>query len=181
MKDELRHKLKVKRRYFQGVQRDYADEVILHGFMSAYSGYTSFFIYNSFNCEADTSGIISALLAEGKKVYLPRVEGENIVAVAYGQTEKGAFGIDEPVGQAYLGDIDVTVIPLLAVNLKGYRIGYGKGFYDRFLKNRWTLKVGLGYSFQIEDFNEDVWDEPIDEFLTEKGIYRFEKQRKETE
>ncbi len=97
------------------------------------------------------------------------------------QTEKGAFGIDEPVGQAYLGDIDVTVIPLLAVNLKGYRIGYGKGFYDRFLKNRRTLKVGLGYSFQIEDFNEDVWDEPIDEFLTEKGIYRFEKQRKETE
>ncbi len=35
--------------------------------------------------------------------------------------------------------------------------------------------MGLGYSFQIEDFNEDVWDEPIDEFLTEKGIYRFEK------
>ncbi len=101
MKDELRHKLKVKRRYFQGVQRDYADEVILHGFMSAYSGYTSFFIYNSFNCEADTSGIISALLAEGKKVYLPRVEGENIVAVAFGQTEKGALELtslsDKPI------------------------------------------------------------------------------------
>ncbi|MDE7083165.1 MAG: 5-formyltetrahydrofolate cyclo-ligase [Clostridia bacterium] len=175
MKEELRYKLKIKRRYFQGVRRQVADESILYNFLAAYGEFESFFIYNSFGDEADTANIIAALLKAGKEVYLPRVEGENIVPVPYGKTVKGAFGIKEPEGQAYAGVIDITVIPLLAINEKGYRIGYGKGFYDRFLKNNSTRKVGLGYSFQIENFIEDEWDEPLDEFLTEKGIYGFGK------
>lgn len=175
MKEELRHKLKIKRKYFQGVRREVADENILFNFMAAYGGYGSFFIYNSFGDEASTLKIISALIEAGKKVFLPRVEGENIVPVPYGPTLKGAFGIEEPAGQAYSGNIDITVIPLLAVNGSGYRIGYGKGYYDRFLKNKKTRRVGLGYSFQIEDFIQDDWDEPLDEFLTEKGIYSFGK------
>lgn len=175
MKDELRYKLKIKRRYFQGVRREVADKNILFNFLSAYGNFNSFFIYNSFGDEASTSGIISALLDAGKQVFLPRVDGENIVPVPYGETRKGAFGIEEPAGQAYSGEIDVTVAPLLAVNERGYRIGYGKGFYDRFLKEKHTRKVGLGYSFQTENFTEDAWDEPLDEFLTEKGIFYFGK------
>lgn len=176
MKDELRKKLKIKRKYFQNYQREVADNCIFDNFMNAYSGNESFFIYNSFGTEADTHAIISALLNAGKKVYLPRVDGENIVAVPYGKTEKGAFGIEEPQGQPFKGEIQVTVIPLLAINSKGFRIGYGKGFYDRFLKERRTVKVGLGYSFQIEDFKEDIWDEPLDAFVCEKGIYYYGKQ-----
>ncbi|MDE6667804.1 MAG: 5-formyltetrahydrofolate cyclo-ligase [Clostridia bacterium] len=175
MKEELRHKLKIKRKYFQGVRRQVADENILFNFLSAYGNFQSFFIYKSFGDEATTSLIINALIEAGKEVFLPRVEGENIVPVPFGQTVKGVFGIEEPVGQAYVGDIEVTVVPLLAVNEGGYRIGYGKGFYDRYLKNRKTRKVGLGYSFQIENFIREDWDEPLDEFLTEKGIYSFEK------
>ena len=175
MKEELRHKLKIKRKYFQGVRRQVADENILFNFLSAYGNFQSFFIYKSFGDEATTSLIINALTEAGKEVFLPRVEDENIVPVPFGQTVKGAFGIEEPVGQAYVGDIEVTVVPLLAVNEDGYRIGYGKGFYDRYLKNRKTRKVGLGYSFQIENFIRDDWDEPLDEFLTEKGIYSFGK------
>lgn len=175
MKDELRHKLKIKRKYFQGVRREVADENILYNFLTAYGGYNTFFVYNSFKSEASTKKIIKALVSAGKRVFLPRVEGENIVPVAFGDTADGAFGIAEPVGQAYAGEIDVTVVPLLAVSERGYRIGYGKGFYDRFLKGRATRKVGLGYSFQIENFTEDTWDEPLDEFLTEKGIYYFGK------
>lgn len=175
MKEELRHKLKIKRKYFQGIRREVADENILFNFMAAYGGYQSFFIYHSFGDEASTLKIIDALIEAGKKVFLPRVEGENIVPVPYGPTVKGAFGIEEPVVQAYAGEIDITVVPLLAVNESGYRIGYGKGFYDRFLKNGKTRKVGLGYSFQLENFIQDDWDEPLDEFLTEKGIYGFGK------
>ncbi len=175
MKDELRYKLKIKRKYFQGVRREVADENILYNFLSAFGGYQTFFIYNSFGSEASTKVIISALIAAGKSVFLPRVEGENIVPVPVGETADGAFGIAEPIGQAYEGEIDVTAVPLLAVNERGYRIGYGKGFYDRFLKGRSTVKVGLGYAFQIENFTEDTWDEPLDEFLTEKGIFYFGK------
>ena len=175
MKDELRNKLKIKRKYFQNVQREVADRVIAETFFAAFENYDSFLIYNSFSTEADTSLIISELLAAGKRVYLPRVEGENIVAVPYGATKKGAFGIEEPTGQAFTGEIEVTVAPLLAVNERGFRIGYGKGFYDRYFKNTNTLKVGLGYAFQIEDFAEDEWDEPLDKFVCEKGVYDFGK------
>lgn len=173
MKDYLRRKSKIKREYFQNVRREVADDDILQNFLAAYGKYESFFIYNSFGTEAGTSLLIATLINAGKKVYLPRVEGDNIVAVPYGKTKKGAFGIEEPEGQAFGGNIDVTVIPLLAVNGRGYRLGYGKGFYDRYLKGRKTRKVGLGYSFQREDFEEDPWDEPLDEFVTEKGIYYF--------
>lgn len=173
MKDEIRNKLKIKRKYFQFYRREMANYAVLEDFLSAFSGYESFLIYNSIGYEAETGLIISALLKQGKRVYLPRVEGENLVAVPYGETKKGAFGINEPIGESYTGDIDVTVIPLLAVNERGYRIGYGKGFYDRYLKDKTTLKVGLGYSFQIEDFKEDEWDEPLDLFICEKGIYYY--------
>ncbi len=174
MKDELRRKLKIKRKYFQNVRREAADNAILETFLAAFGRYDSFFIYNSFGFEAGTKQIISALLKSGKRVYLPRVEGGDIVAVPYGETGVGAFGIEEPQGQAFDGEIDVTVIPLLAVNERGYRIGYGGGYYDRYLKDRRTKKVGLGYFFQIEDFQEDGWDIPLDMFLCERGIYYYE-------
>ncbi len=153
-----------------------ADIAVLENFLNAYGENESFFIYNSFGTEADTKAIISALLAADKKVYLPRVDGNELQAVPYSlnqKTLKGAFGIDEPTGQAYSGDIEITVIPLLAINTRGFRVGYGKGFYDKYLNNAHTKKVGLGYSFQIEEFSEDGWDVPMDAFVCEKGIYYY--------
>lgn len=173
MKNELRYKLKTKRRYFGEILRLEADRAILETFLEAFSKYDSFLIYNSFSTEARTDLIIKELLAIGKRVYLPRVEGENIVAVPYGKQEKGAFGIEEPQGEAFTGDIEVTVVPLLAVNSRGFRIGYGGGFYDRYLKDKSTLKVGMGYGFQIEEFQEDKHDVPLDLYLCERGIYNF--------
>ena len=85
---------------------------------------------------------------------------------------RGAFGIEEPEGQAYFGDTDITVIPLLGINSRLFRIGYGKGFYDRYLRDRHTVKVGLGYSFQRAEFKEDEWDIPLDAFICEKGIFK---------
>ena len=176
VKDELRYKLKIKRKYFEGVRREYADLAILDNFTAAFSDFDSFFIYNSFGTEASTKLIIKELLKLGKAVYLPRVEGENIVPVRYlggDGLKSGAFGIAEPCGQAFFGNIDVTVIPLLAVNGDGYRIGYGRGFYDRYLHGSATKWVGLGYYFQFEEFDNDGWDEPLDLYICEKGIFDF--------
>lgn len=173
MKEDIRYAAKIKRKYFQGLRREYADECIFDNFLNAFGGLESFFIYNSFGTEADTQKIISYLKAAKKRVYLPRVEGENIVPVPLGETKSGAYGIKEPTGQAFTGDIDVTIIPLLAVNRRGYRIGYGGGYYDRYLKDAKTLKVGLCYDFQIANFDEDGWDKRLDRLLTEKGIYHF--------
>lgn len=174
-KENLRKILKALRAGFRGEEREQADIAVLENFLKLCAKYDSFLIYNSISSEADTGGIIESLLKEGKRVYLPRVEGEKIVAVQYGgKMQKGAFGIEEPVGQAFGGEIQVTVIPLLGVNTQGFRIGFGKGYYDKYLKNKNTLKVGLGYSFQIVEFKQDEWDIPLDYFVCEKGIYNIE-------
>ncbi len=175
MKNEIRNKMKIKRKYFGEIVRSQADIAICEAFLAEFYKFDSFLIYNSLPLEARTDLIIAELLKGGKKVYLPRVEGQNIVAVPYfgGELKTGAFGIGEPQGQAYNGLIEVTAVPLLAVNSRGYRIGYGGGYYDRYLRDKTTQKVGLGYGFQMEEFNEEPWDVPLNKYICERGIYYF--------
>lgn len=162
------------RKNFTGAERDNADRAVLNAFFSEFGGFKSYFIYNSFSSEARTDLIIERLLKENKRVYLPRVEGKDMLPVLYGGGfKKGAFGIWEPLGDPFGGEADITVIPLLAVNGRGFRIGYGGGFYDRYLKDKNTKKVGMGYGFQLSDFEEEPFDVPLDWFVCEKGITNF--------
>lgn len=177
MKDEIRTALKIKRKGFRGADRDKADAEILSLFFEHFSCYNSYFVYNSFGTETDTSALIDRLLRADKRVYLPRVEGKELVAVAYGKLRRGAYGIWEPVGSEFTGDIDVSVIPLLAVNPRGFRVGYGGGFYDRYLKGKGGLRIGLGYSFQLVEFKEDIWDAPLDFFVSESGIINLKDNK----
>lgn len=179
-KQQLRTFYKIKREYFQHSAREVADGAIRDAFFAALGSYESFFVYRSFGSEADTSAVISRLLAEGKRVFLPRVEGKEMTAVPYFGEEmpliKSRLGVYEPTGQAYGGEIDVAVVPLLAVNGEGYRLGYGGGYYDRFLSKKKCLKAGLGYSFQMTDrFIQDGWDVPLDLYVSERGIFCFGK------
>ncbi len=174
-KNDLRVRLKFERQRFTSDKRRFADLDILSIFMREFSHYDSFFIYNGFSYETRTDLIISKLLDMDKKIYLPRVEGREIVAVPFGEMQKSALGISEPMGLPYKGNIDVTVIPLLAINSRGFRIGYGGGYYDRYLSRVKTLKIGLGYDFQRLEFKEDEFDVPVDKFLCEKGVDDFGK------
>lgn len=179
MKSRLRYKYKIKRLYFQHSAREVADGAIADTFMAAFERFESFFIYYSFNSEADTRALIGRLLAAGKQVYLPRVEGKDMAPVRfYGDANSlvpNAYGISEPQGQAFDGHIDVCAAPLLAVNSKGYRLGYGGGFYDRYFSaDKCSVRVGLGYWLQYTDeFEEQAGDEPLDLFVCERGIIDF--------
>lgn len=181
MKEEQRYKFKIKRKYFQHSAREVADGAIADNFLAAYGQFDSFFIYKSFGSETDTENIIDRLICCGKRVFLPRVEGREMVAVRYfGKGDaliKNKYGIEEPQGQAYAGEIDVCAAPLLAVNPKGYRLGYGGGYYDRYFSvHTQILRVGLGYFLQYSgDFEEDGNDQPLDSFVCERGIYYFER------
>ncbi len=141
--------------------------------MAEYGAFNSFLVYSSIRSEVPTDGLIQVLTELGKQVYLPRVEGDDIVAVPYGELKIGAFGIQEPVGDAFDGCPDVCVVPLLGVNSKGYRIGYGRGFYDRYFKTHKCLRVGIGYGIQQTDFTEDAWDEPLDAFICEGMVVEY--------
>lgn len=180
MKDGMRYKYKIKRKYFQHSAREVADGAIRDIIEIAFADKESFLIYYSYGTETDTHRLIEKLLSAGKKVYLPRVSGKDLVAVPYTlQTElvKNEFGIPEPVGQAYDGEIDVCIAPLLAVNSKGYRLGYGGGYYDRyFAAHTQILRVGIGYCLQqCEDSFEQDYDIPLNLFVSERGVTTFGK------
>lgn len=93
----------------------------------------------------------------GKKILLPRVEGDQLIAVEWQGKEASkisSFGICEPLGPACPADeIDVVLVPGLVFDARGYRLGYGKGFYDRFLPllRSNAFKCGIAYEFQVVD------------------------------
>lgn len=134
------------------------------------------FIYNSVRSELGTGKAVEALLNRGKHIFFPAVEGGEMQAVRHcGAFKTGAFGIREPEcgDRADKRDIDVCVLPGLAFDLRGYRTGYGKGYYDRYLRGTECVKVGYCYDFQIvQAVDEDEWDAACDYIVTDKKIYR---------
>lgn len=91
------------------------------------------------------------------------------------ELQKNAFNILEPQqGEEHKGEIDMVILPLLAFDMSGYRVGYGKGFYDRFLQGMDTLKVGISFfevSEDIDDVNEH--DLKLDLCITPGKLYDF--------
>lgn len=89
--------------------------------------------------------------------------------------KKNVFNILEPVDDvAYAGKIDMVIVPLLAFDKRGYRVGYGKGFYDRFLQQHPAIKVGLSL-FESVDIISDIHADDIrlDMCITPKGRIYF--------
>ena len=135
----------------------------------------NFFVYLSFSSEAPTDKLIETLIAAGKKVYCPRVEGEEMYAVEYGEDfSLSAYGIREPVGEPFLGKIEVCVAPLTAVDGQGNRLGYGKGYYDRFLSKieaKGAVAVGFCFDFQVtESVPTQPWDKKMAVVVTDKRV-----------
>ena len=113
-----------------------------------------------------------------KKIVVPKIIDFEIIPCIikdFGELEKGYKMILEPteVKKADLREIDVVLVPGLAFDKRGYRIGYGKGFYDNFLKKVNALKIGLCMDFQIVDkIPEKEWDIKMDAVITEKRVIK---------
>lgn len=120
--------------------------------------------------------------AQGKKILLPRVEKSGDLAAvefeSWESTHPGSFGIMEPSGaSAALDDIDVVLVPGLVFDAHGYRLGYGKGYYDRFLKllHKRTFICGVCYEFQVvDDIKPHSEDIPVHWIVTEKSELVFD-------
>ncbi len=129
-------------------------------------------LYRALPGEVNLDTLADDLRARGVQVVLPKVAGELLEVRCYdgpGSLEKGAFGIMEPVGPLYAGQIDAVVVPGLGFDLAGGRIGFGKGFYDRFLaSSHIPLKIGVCYRRMLLDqVPTDAPDLPIDTVITE--------------
>ena len=157
--------------------RDVKETLLLENFLQTIGEAEgkNFFVYLSYSSEAPTDLLISKLLTLGAKVYSPRIEDKQMLAVPYGDDfALSSYGIREPVGQAFLGEMDYIVTPLLAVDLSGNRLGYGGGYYDRYFKKHpKALRVGYCFDFQIvNEVYAEPWDEKIDYIVTDKQIIR---------
>ena len=134
---------------------------------------SNFFIYNPIKNEVDTFEIIDRLLKMGKSVSYPVIDGEKLISAIPTSSEyiTDHFGCKTPKDFTVMDKVEVAVIPLLACDKNKNRIGYGKGFYDRYLKDKNCIKIGLAYDFQVVDnFVPNPWDVPLDYIITPTKI-----------
>jgi 5-formyltetrahydrofolate cyclo-ligase len=134
--------------------------------------------------EVDLLPLLRELLREKtKSVLLPKVTADGeMVAIELtdlGVLRKGKFGIPEPSGGKIVKaeKIDLVIVPAVAFDERGNRIGMGKGFYDRFLPRVKGKKVGVAYDFQVfpeGTFAVDDHDHPVDAVITPTRIYKRE-------
>ncbi|MBT1070790.1 5-formyltetrahydrofolate cyclo-ligase [Pelotalea chapellei] len=145
-------------------------------------------LYSPAHHEPDTTMILGAAIAAGKKVLYPVVCGNHMVLrQVEGATclTRGCFGILEPCsGPDHQADeADLIVVPGVVFDLNGHRIGYGKGFYDRFLQHpgRHAHLVGLCYDFQVMDemsLPVDQHDIQMEVLVTDKRIIHCGSNRR---
>ena len=131
------------------------------------------FVYLSFSSEAPTDKLIEELIEQGWQVYCPRVENKKMVAVEYGEElALSALGIREPLGEGYDGNMDVAIVPMLAVDEQGRRLGYGGGYYDRYLEaHPEALRLAYGFDFQmLRQVPTENHDIKMDGIVTDKRI-----------
>ena len=111
-------------------------------------------MYHSLPDELSTRAFLKKWGAR-KKFFLPRVNGVNPEILPYDESrlELGAFHIEEPTGGELTDPdtLDLIVVPAVAYDRKGNRLGRGKGFYDRLLQTTRASKIGVGYDFQLLD------------------------------
>lgn len=184
-KKELRYQLKLERLKIPAHDKKKNDEKIRQFLFktNTFRLADSLLIYYSINEEVSTPEIITEALDRKIVVYLPKCfkdENGNDSMLFYeinslSDLSAGMYNIPEPSQTSRLFTQKghcLCIVPGLAFDKNGCRIGYGKGYYDRFLKDFTGTKVGLCYEpFLKESIPTSKYDSKVDMIITEKGIY----------
>ncbi len=146
---------------------------------ASYKQAQNILVYMHYGSELQTADIIRQAFKDHKHVFVPRVEGKNMDFYeihSMADCEEGFHGIPEPKKECLkliwaTGDNDILMIlPGLAFDQKGHRLGYGGGYYDRYFERFGTdyTKVAVGYDFQlIDEVPYEAHDIPIDIFISD--------------
>jgi 5-formyltetrahydrofolate cyclo-ligase len=155
-KRALRSEMRSRRAALSGGARQAANDQLTERVIASteWSAATTVMVFVGVKTEPDTAALRSIGAVEGRTILLPRVVGQDIVALAdAGRFEVSAFGIPEPVGGEPVDPhtIDLIIVPGLAFDPTGHRLGYGAGFYDRFLPKTGACAIGIGFDCQVVD------------------------------
>jgi len=185
-KKKLRNIVLDKRNSIDNNRKEEMDREIFNKIINLdlYKEAKNIFIYLSFGSEIDTKPIIDRALEDGKEVYIPKVYKVNREMKAirlnnFDDLEENSMGILEPKDDSNFiakENIDLIIVPGAVFDLEGNRIGYGGGYYDRFLSNIKDRrnKVVLAYDLQILDNIEaEEHDIKMDYILTNSRINKI--------
>lgn len=163
VKKTLRKELIAKRREMNKAEKDRADFDIFEQIKPLLDGVSSVFTYASTEIEVDTRRLIDYCLENDIRVALP-VSGDTELSFFFikstDELSRGRFNIDEPITEcpAYPDEKTLCIVPALCADGTGLRLGYGRGYYDRFLSSFSGKSVILCYS----SFKQEVPSEPHD-------------------
>ncbi len=174
-KEDIRRKVKNLRSMLLDAEKEKAAEAVFSKLeeTAAFLLADHIMMYHSLEDELSTIKFL-AKWKNKKHFYLPRVNGVNLEILPYDETrlELGAFHIEEPQGDNMIDpeDLDLIVVPGVAYDRKGNRLGRGKGFYDRLLANVQATKIGVGYEFQLfDEIPSEPHDIRMDAVITQTG------------
>ncbi len=139
------------------------------------------YLSNEINNEAETGEIINLLFKKHKRVFVPKIQGSNLMNIEIDNNTNYSLnylGIKEPLSsnQKDTNLLEVIFVPLLVFDKLGHRVGYGGGYYDKFLGNIKDdiLKIGLSLFEPIDKIQDiEKHDISLDYTITPKRIYDF--------
>lgn len=170
-KKALRSQIREKKREMTPRQIEEKSDALKEKFLKSelYQRAAAIYGYLPYNQEVRTVPMLEQALRDGKRVAVPKVVGDDMVFIYledFSQVEKGYAGIPEPIADGPIArDQDALVLmPGLAFDPQGHRIGYGGGFYDRFLAQEPEHPtVALCYDFQMfSELETEEFDIPVD-------------------
>lgn len=172
MKELIRQDLRIARAAHQGVDDSRKIKEILFSF-PIFKKSKKVLFYMPINNEVDTHQI---LRESGKAAYVPVTDVDAnrlLIARAGERFIKGPFNVPEPEEKVYVEPslIDLVILPGIAFDRRGGRLGYGRGFYDILLNEMRATKIALAYSFQVVDkVPQEEHDVKMDYIITEKEV-----------
>jgi 5-formyltetrahydrofolate cyclo-ligase len=182
LRKALRREMRLRRRSLPQFRRRLADRALTRRLaaLPSFCRARSIALYWPADGEADVRALAELAWSQGKRVYLPVVARGGALFftpwVRGGLMRRNRYGIPEPSGRRRrlaAAGIDMVVMPLVAFDARGNRLGMGAGYYDRALAacRRRPVLVGAAFSFQqaSADLPAQPWDVPVDLVITERG------------
>ena len=177
MKSELRKQVLQEMKAIPRKQKQAIDQALTEGLLQHpfYQEANTIATYLSFPHEFQTQELIEQVLKDGKKVLIPKTYPKGRMEfVVYNpqQLVKTSFGLLEPQGELEVveaSQIDLIHVPGLAFTTEGCRIGYGGGYYDRYLEHFTGHTLSTIYPCQVQDFITENHDIPVQEVLIDEG------------